>query len=907
MKVCRLDLQLVDSEDILVKLNQGITLITGNQRLTHVFRQHSDQAAILKGAKVWSTPDILPWHSWLQRLWEEALISGEISEARQLLAPQQERALWQELLSADLPFQPMGKAALQVQKAWQLLWEWHLPQNESIFQYNDDSRLFWKWQLLFQRTCQQKGWLSPGCLPDKLRHYFEQGTLLPPDELVLIGFDELNPQQLALLETLNRSGCHVQWLQLKPKVSQIGQLACTDRRQEAKLMARWVRQRLEDNPAAQIGIVVPNLSALREIIVQALDEILMPSVFHPGHQQQERSYNMSLGKPLTTFPLVTTALKLLDLLKHTISLSDISQLLHSPFIGGWEQESSARALLDVQLREIGEPSVSIDTLSYHASQTNRSYACVVLAKKLGMLKVWLQTCSRKEHPEQWVQHFDHLLKTIGWLEGYPLSSEEYQTVEAWHALLAELATLDWVTGEISLSDVLSQLWQMARERIFQPQTGVAPVQVLGPLEAHGIQFDYLWMIGLHDGIWPGSPQPNPFIPLPLQRNHELPHSSEQRELSVTRLLMQRIVTSADQVILSYPQRNGDEELRASPLIKGYTSLAVDALLANNMPSWREIVHDNSQLSELLHDPAPILEQTAVKGGSHIFKLQAACPFRAFAELRLGARPLGQIQIGLNAMARGNLLHRAMEKVWDKLDSYEQLLALPDTELSELVLDQVQEVINTMASHYPQTFNQHFRDMEIKRLHRQVATWLELEKKRLPFRVIARERKYELTVGALSIQLKIDRIDEIAASRQLIIDYKTGQAKASQWFGDRPDEPQLPLYSLIFPDDLAGIAFAQLRTGQMAFSGVTIEEGILPEVKSYEKLSQSREIGNWPQLLTHWRVTLERLSDSFCRGEAAVDPKRYPATCAYCTLQPLCRITELTLLGEVDIEEGEGEG
>lgn len=197
----------------------------------------------------------------------------------------------------------------------------------------------------------------------------------------------------------------------------------------------------------------------------------------------------------------------------------------------------------MRLRETGEPRISISTLHYHSTQTSRSYACAILAKKLDALKTWLQTCPREDHPGQWVRHFAQLLKTIGWLEGYRLSNEEYQTVEAWNALLVELAMLDWVMAKISLADSLSQLWQMAKERIFQPQTGVAPVQVLGPLETHGIQFDYLWMMGLHDGIWPQSPQPNPFIPLPLQRKCELPHSSEQRELSVACMLMQRIVAA----------------------------------------------------------------------------------------------------------------------------------------------------------------------------------------------------------------------------------------------------------------------------------------------------------------------------------------------------------------------------
>ncbi|MCO6426516.1 PD-(D/E)XK nuclease family protein [Nitrosomonas communis] len=900
MKAYRLIPQLADSAAILAKLSQGITVITGNQRLAQAFRQRFDQTAINKGASVWLSPDILPWHGWLQRQWEDALLSGKMSECKQLLSPRQERVLWQEVITSDLSFQPMSKTALQVQEAWQLLQGWCLPQHEAVFQYNDDSRLFWQWQRLFQDRCQQQGWQSAACLPDQLRHSFEQGALPAPAELVLTGFDELIPQQLALLETLAQSGCDVQWLQLRPKDSQVSQLACTDHHQEANLMARWVRQQLADNPAAQIGIVVPELSAHREIIIHALDQILMPQVFHPGGQQQECPYNVSLGKPLSTFPLIAAALKLLELFKATISLQDMSRFLLTPFIAGWEQEASARALLDVQLRETGEASVSMSTVHYYAAQTNRSYACAVLAKKLTMLKAWLPACPRKDYPGQWVQHFVQLLKTIGWLEDYRLSSEEYQTVEAWHALLAELATLDWVMGEISLSAALSQLWQMARERIFQPQTGIAPVQVLGPLEAHGIQFDCLWMMGLHDGVWPGSFQPNPFIPLPLQRSNTLPHSSEQRELAVTRMLTQRIVTSAAQVIVSYPQRNGDEELRVSPLIKDYPSLQASALAAGKFILWRDSVHDSARLSAWPHDPAPALAQSTISGGSRIFKLQAACPFRAFAELRLGARPLGQLQIGLNAMTRGNLLHRIMEQVWDQLGSYEQLMALPHDQLNLLVLAQVNAAINEIAPRYPQTFTRRFRTMEADRLHRLVLAWLELEKNRPSFQVIEKERKYEVTVGALSIQLKIDRIDALIDGRRLIIDYKTGQAKASQWFGDRPDEPQLPLYSLIFPDDLAGMAFAQLRAGQIAFSGITVEEEILPGVKSYQMLAQSREIGDWPQLLAHWRMTLTKLGDSFRRGEAAVDPRRNPAACLYCTLQPLCRINEMTLLDEADV-------
>lgn len=89
-------------------------------------------------------------------------------------------------------------------------------------------------------------------LPDHLQRYFERGALQTPAGLVLIGFDELIPQQLSLLQTLDRSDCKMQWLQLMPKASQTVQIACADSRQEASLMARWARQKLEDNPEAQI-------------------------------------------------------------------------------------------------------------------------------------------------------------------------------------------------------------------------------------------------------------------------------------------------------------------------------------------------------------------------------------------------------------------------------------------------------------------------------------------------------------------------------------------------------------------------------------------------------------------------------------------------------------------------------
>ena len=174
-------------------------------------------------------------------------------------------------------------------------------------------------------------------------------------------------------------------------------------------------------------------------------------------------------------------------------------------------------------------------------------------------------------------------------------------------------------------------------------------------------------------------------------------------------------------------------------------------------------------------------------------------------------------------------------------------------------------------------------------------WLELEKQRVPFRVVEKEQKHEATAGGVRVQLKIDRIDELADGRQVVIDYKTGEVKPAQWFGERPDEPQLPLYSMAVGGDIAGVLFAQVKAGGMAFNGVAEDDGLAPGVKSYESLKQTREANSWSDVLRDWRATMERLGETFRNGEASVDPKQYPVTCTYCELKPLCRINELTVL------------
>ncbi|GIR83018.1 MAG: hypothetical protein CM15mP84_07660 [Cellvibrionales bacterium] len=78
-------------------------------------------------------------------------------------------------------------------------------------------------------------------------------------------------------------------------------------------------------------------------------------------------------------------------------------------------------------------------------------------------------------------------------------------------------------------------------------------------------------------------------------------------------------------------------------------------------------------------------------------------------------------------------------------------------------------------------------------------WLAHERNRTsPFRVVEMEKTKRCKVADLSLTLRPDRIDEFRGWRRSVIDYKTRAPSKTNWLGDRPQEPQLPLTACLTP-------------------------------------------------------------------------------------------------------------
>ena len=123
------------------------------------------------------------------------------------------------------------------------------------------------------------------------------------------------------------------------------------------------------------------------------------------------------------------------------------------------------------------------------------------------------------------------------------------------------------------------------------------------------------------------------------------------------------------------------------------------------------------------------------------------------------------------------------------------------------------------------------------------------------------------------------------------------AMVKQSFGERPENPQLPLYAISAESGPAAVVFAIIRDDTCVYKGVVKRGGLIPGLppKETETNRFLVEAGNdLAQTIDNWRQVLQQLMQKFINGETTVDPKHGLKTCknSHCELQSLCRIGEL---------------
>jgi ATP-dependent helicase/nuclease subunit B len=869
----------------------GDLLLTVNNRLAAELHRQYDRREAAAGRQVWPTPRILPWRAWLQSQYQ-VLLDGGHCEA-DLLTPLQERTLWQEVIASDTQHNPLlqvSAAARSAQEAYERLLEWGLDAQPLAEYGGSDTAHFLAWRERFDADLARRGLMVAAGLTPLLGRAFADGTLPHPSRLLLAGFETLSPAQQDLLETLTSRGCEVVLAAAHgAATAAVSRVVASDPEDEVLRAAHWARERLQVAGGLRIGIVCTQLQQRRDAIERVFTRVFAPAAYLTG-EQGARPFNLSLGEPLARRRLSAHALLTLRLLDGALDLDDIGVLLRSPFVGAAAAEWEARALFDTVLRRDGRPRLDLAQLRRQLQRTDADavFHCPDLARRCDDLAALAGGWSRRATAAAWTDRLQDALRRAGWPGDRPLDSHEYQAFEKTGEAFRVLAGMDKLGRRLDLGDAIAQLAEILAETVFQPQSGDAPIQVLGPLEAAGIGFDATWLLGADDTAWPPPAAPNPLLPASLQRRLDMPHASAARELAFAQAVTAGLAANTAELVASHAARDGDREQRASPLTAGWP-LAAD-------PDAR---HPPDPLIAACAGPPPrepypvttrVRPPATISGGTALLDAQANCPFRAIAVHRLRARPLDEATHVPDAALLGNLVHELLQRVWKVLGDSAGLAALDGGPLADLVRPLAGEVLADQARRRPDLYTPGFVTLEQARLTRLAVDWLAIERARArPFRIEALELDAPVTLGDLALQTRVDRIDRLDDGSLAVIDYKTGrQVGCDGWFDPRLTEPQLPLYCIAGGRDVGAALLARVRADEKGYrlTGVSRDSGFADGVQGLDGSDGGMA---WDALLGTWRGALDTLAGEITAGRADATPS--PRACEYCPAGDLCRVRD----------------
>lgn len=875
--------------DVTEHLRKGGPLVVPSRQRAHAVRLAQAAGELAAGRQVWASADVLGASSWLRREAERGALQAGSSP--RLLSAAEEWLLWRQCAfdaTRSLALVDGGALAESLQRASELAADFHITLKAAP--PDTEAGLLFQTQRAFRARCQALGAASVSMLLEQLARAADstRGALL------LRGFDALSARLRSLVPAhALRAGAAAG---AAPAL-----LTASDAQEELGRITEWCQARVRQQRDTRLLVMLPGAPGPRERLAAMIRQALDPRAAALGAPAAAALVGIEGGQALAQLPMIAHALTSLSWLAgQELEFERLCAWLRSP---QWPRPSApARARLALQLREhrflavgvqgfLGALQIVPAPLQPHARELSAQLARAAAA--LG---------EASASPRLWSERFSAALAGTGWPGALGADSSGHQTLLRWHELLEEFGALSASAGSVARAEALRLLTELAARTAFRPADEDVTVTISPMLADPVVSYDGIWVAGLNAEAFPQAVQPDPFLPLEAQLAAQVPAASAAGRLAQARSLLSAWRAGTAELVLSAPAHAQDLELLPSPLLGDFAAPGAPAPL-----TWLAARVRREAQTETLRDARG--ERWSVRQrlprGTRSLDLQNLCPFRAYAELRLGATPPEIAEPGIPATVRGVLLHAALQKLWERLHDSRTLQELSDPALEELIGESVAQAAQATLLQTPGRGRRRRRvaagqlDMfsaipapvarECRRAARLIRRLCELERTRQPFKVEQAESHAQLTLGGATLHMRVDRVDRLVSGGRAILDYKSGLRTAADWYGERPTHPQLLAYAQALGEDVVALATVSVNARKVRFAGIARDPKLLPQVKAVQTTAGRAGAEAWRERRLAWRAILERLIASFLAGEAAVDP--VPGACSYCQVIDICRIGE----------------
>jgi len=873
--------------------NNSLVLTASNQLARWLMLDYDDQQ---KQKKVWETSQILPLSAWLKQVWLDTW------PEKHLFSKLQSESLWEKIINSNsdstkLSLLHRKAAATEAYQAYRLVLEYGLPTFKSDYQETLETISFYNWMQIYQNQLLKWNALDNVELIDQVSELIDAERIELPHTITLEGFTIKSPQLQRLLDAMERKGVTTKIdfpnrLYFSDKTSLANESTHTsvqkfdDKIQEAITCARWIRKLSQ--PGKRFGIIVPELENYRSLLQREFAAELSPASIFPDNKS-ELPFNVSQGSPLNQTTPINLIFQILETPVCNIPAEIFYSIIRTSI---FHSDKSSALKMEQTLRNKRLVTINLYKLEDQYNFENSSE----LHKFVDAWKNWVQI-KQFDLPSHWSTKIYLLLQEINWPEKNEekITQKENQVFESWKNCLDQLASLDHIVGKIHRLTAVNKLFSIAQNFLFPEKNRDHLIQVIQLSECPGMKFDHTWVMGCHSESLPPSPEPNSLIPSTFRKKFNLPRSNAKWELNNSEQHLAAVLNSSKDIVFSYPSQEKDNAQEPSPLIKYFPHKNSFVL-----PSARFKDQICNATKPEPFEETPTLPLTANEknrfkqgkktGGASLLKNQSDCPFRAFVRYRLHAQKSEIPDTDFDPLVRGNLIHLILELFWKKTQTREHLEKLYQSNQLELEVEKcVEEATNVICRSLPD--QPEFLKMEKTRNQNLALEWLiNFDLTRNDFTVLKPEKSATAKINGLTLNLKIDRVDEISDKKYVLIDYKSGEAKPGDWLKERIIAPQLPLYSTLTSPSV--VAFGKIKKGQIEFKGVK-DSSIDFSGFKVTNYTEETKVSEWNDLLALWKNKIDLLANEFLSRRAVIEPTLNHETCKNCDLSSLCRIRDVT--------------
>ena len=899
----------INIDPIFSLLSSGATVIVPNNRLKEAVEQNY---ADRQERNVFHTPAVLGIDVWVRERWEQAASLGIAPFCeRQVVSGSEELFIWIEIIEDSLTTYPLlnpEETAIHVSHAYQLMKQWQLHTNKpsefQLYSAIPDIAAFLIWCEKFAAICEERKIISlVDCIELITQHLAASQNFPLPDSVVLLNFFQPPPLYAELFDALGE----LVPLETVTTGAQSTTLNCThhmfqDKGSEFQFIANWALEVISKEPEAHIGI-------LGELVDDQRDELerLLSNTLSPQHivefNASESLFNSSHNShSLLDEAHIHDAFLLFQLAYDEQDAEEFCRLLRSPFVLPDSTEQRAKAELEKELRHRVTNRCRTQDLSFYANREGKSYYCPEFATAMLNARERFRRFPQTASPDKWRGFLLEVLEGFDW-PGSQLTTAQRTSLRRFDESLEQVGALTPIVGEMEFPKLLSRLRNLCRRSKHRQQfDNRCQISVYSMTEATGLQFDHVWLLNFNDQVWPPPISPSPFLPYALQKELQLPGSHTDVQLKHAKDTFNIVSSSVlGSLQSSHHHSDGEQEFRSSSFARDFPVVKHEENHSeNSITSYSNLIAEKPVLKIALDDAVvPFTPGEASVGGHSVLSDQASCPFHAFILHRLHARPLPYFETGLNRAARGTAMHEALDFLFTRIQDQNSLAKLSDASKLELCEEAAGHAIDYLSRFHQALMTPRFSKIEGTRLSQLLNKFLEVEKSRSEYSVLATEQAQTWRYRDMTFNLKIDRIDRLSDGSLAVIDYKTGKRPVtpSSWLSERPQDLQLPFYLTATQsssaDTVSAVAIAHVNPERTDYSGVMKTDEFHSSLISVDKKLPGDK--NWEALSQYFEQTVLSIADEFRDGIASIYPGDYSEQVGNYQISALCRVPQTGVL------------